>query len=385
MFLALVSMTACPTESPTEDVAPAVPAPQEDFYQPPDPLTAAAPGTLIWAEEVRRVREPTASVVWRILYHSRSAAGRDIAVSGYAVVPERSVEGPRPIYAWAHGTAGMGDQCAPSHGAGIGNPPFAGDQLARGRVLVATDYEGLGTPGTPTYTVGRAEGHAVLDAVRAASELPGVGPPGRVLLLGHSQGGHAVLFAAEIANSYAPEIDLAGVVAVAPAVELSALVDYLGDSAHKGLVVMGAMGLGAAYPDLDLSVALAAPTLADLPRVEQECAGETITRYAAARGRDVVRQDPSSVPQLERLLRENSPGAIPPAAPVLIAHGTDDEQIPASLSAIVRDKYCAAGGAVVRREYADASHSGVLAAATTDILPFIERRYEGQRPESDCG
>ena len=54
------------------------------------------------------------------------------------------------MYAWAHGTVGIGDQCAPSHEIRDNLPPFGGLQVERGAVLVATDYEGIGTPGLPS-------------------------------------------------------------------------------------------------------------------------------------------------------------------------------------------------------------------------------------------
>jgi hypothetical protein len=64
-----------------------VASPPRDLYEPPDPLEAAAPGTLIWAEEVTGIDLHPPAKVWRILYHSRGAEGDDIAVSGFAVVP----------------------------------------------------------------------------------------------------------------------------------------------------------------------------------------------------------------------------------------------------------------------------------------------------------
>ncbi|UUU44488.1 lipase family protein [Streptomyces sp. NBC_00162] len=45
----------------------------------------------------------------------------------------------------------------------------------RGWAVVVTDYEGLGTPGVHTYTVGPSAGHAMLDAARAATRLPETG------------------------------------------------------------------------------------------------------------------------------------------------------------------------------------------------------------------
>src|SRR4029453_674633 len=137
------------------------------------------------------------------------------------------------------------DQCAPSHEIRQNLPPYGGLQIERGAVLVATDYEGLGTPGVPTSTVVLAEGRAVLDSIRAVAGLPNVGQLGDVMLAGHSQGGRAALFAAEIAPEYAPELRLVGALALAPGVELPALVDHLVASPGAGIALIGAIGLRA--------------------------------------------------------------------------------------------------------------------------------------------
>lgn len=85
--------------------------------------------------------------------------------------------------------------------------------LKRGYAVVAPDYPGLGTPGPHPYLVGESEGHAVLDAVRAARNAPEAHAGQRFAVWGHSQGGHATLFAGLLAQSYAPELQLVGVAA----------------------------------------------------------------------------------------------------------------------------------------------------------------------------
>ena len=67
-----------------------------DLYSPPDPLDPAPPGTLIWAEEVGGLQLNPPASVWRMLYHSRSRDDRDIAVSGFAIVPTAAIPGERP-------------------------------------------------------------------------------------------------------------------------------------------------------------------------------------------------------------------------------------------------------------------------------------------------
>ena len=90
-------------------------------------------------------------------------------------------------------------------------------------MVAATDYVGLGTPGTHPYMIGVSEGRAVLDMVRAAMAMPEPGASERFVVWGHSQGGHAALFTGELAAQYAPELKLLGVAAAAPATYLGEL------------------------------------------------------------------------------------------------------------------------------------------------------------------
>ena len=203
-------LAACGSSRPTVVTTPSSAA---RFYLLPHPLPRRPAGTLIRAERVPLPLHPPATI-WRILYHSRSASGRDIAVSGFAIVPASAAKGVRPVYAWAHGSSGQADRCA-SRDIPDNLPPYGGRLVGRNAVLVATDYQGPGTPGEPTPYVGVAEAHAILDGTRAAKQLRGVGRPGPVVIAGRSQGGGAALWAAQLAHTYAPSLDLRGVVALA--------------------------------------------------------------------------------------------------------------------------------------------------------------------------
>ena len=388
MIGAFALVATCGTSALAESSAkgPKVTAPPGDLYQPPKPLPAAPPGTLIWAKRVTGIPLHPPATIWRILYHSRSREDHDIAVSGFAIVPKAPAPtGGRPVYAWAHGTVGLGDQCAPSHAVRDNLPPYGGQQIERGAVGVATDYEGLGTPGVPTFSVGLAEGRAVLDSVRAVAGLPNVGSLGDVVLAGHSQGGRAALFAGEIAARYAPDLHLVGVAALAPGVELPALVDYLASSPGKAVVLMGAIGLRAAYPDLDLTSVFTPTAISDIPRVETECVDTTVARYQPVPANQLISRQPSSVTEVERILEENSPGRMSPTVPIFIGHSEADEQVPVELSARLMSKYCALGATVIRRTYPGADHVGVVDAANDDVLAFIADRYDHRDAANSCG
>ena len=152
----------------------------------------------------------------RILYTSTDGAtgqGQRVT-SGAVFYPMGSPPaGGWPIIAWAHGTVGVSAACAPSR-----NPRSARDAaylnrwLREGFVVVATGYQGLGTPGPHLYLHARAEAYAMLDGVRSVvGGLPNVA--NRVVLLGQSQGGGAVFATAGYAPEYAPELDIRATVA----------------------------------------------------------------------------------------------------------------------------------------------------------------------------
>lgn len=361
-----------------------VPAPKGDLYRPPRPLPDAPPGTLIWAQKVAKPRLNPPATIWRVLYHSRTRDGTDVAVSGMALVPDAATPGGgRPVYAWAHGTSGIGDQCAPSKHIRDNLPPYGGQQLERGAVVVATDYDGLGTPGDHTYLVGVAEGQAVLDGVRAVAGLPNVSGLGDVVIAGISQGGAAALFAAQLAPSYAPELHVDGVVALAPGAELLTVVPAVERSGYLGFVLLTAVGFQAGY-HLDPATYLTPAAVKDLPRVAKECVDATIERYKTRTPAQVVLHELADVPAVSELMEANSAGGLDPHVPIFLAQGDRDEQIPPVVTAQLDAKYCGIGANVSRHLYAGASHDGVVDAANDDVLAWITARFDHEPATADC-
>jgi alpha-beta hydrolase superfamily lysophospholipase len=383
---ALAGLAACGSATRTNGAKPL--SSGADFYQPPRPLPTRPPGTLIRAETVLQPPLNPPATIWRILYHSRNLSGGDVAVSGFAIVPTSPAPtAARAVYAWAHGSAGQADRCAPSHDIGSNLPPYGGELVGHGVALVATDYQGLGTPGEATTYVGIAEGHAVLDSVRAAAQLPGVGKLGPVVIAGHSQGGGAALWAAQLARSYAPLLDVRGVLALAPAAAFPTIVNALHTppfSDFLGEALWAIDGLRAVYGARVDTGVLTAPARADLSQVANECAEQTIARWRGRPASAVFARDPLSMSSFVKLLDEISPGASDPKVPILLAQGGRDEQIPVTVSARLKARYCRVGATVSRRVYPGSNHEGVIEAAQHDALAWMGDRIAGRAAPSSC-
>jgi len=154
VFLSLLPLAAC-----------AIPDPPA-FYDTPVPN--AAPGSLVSAEPFAPVPGATA---YRVLYVSTDSFGAKIPVSGIVYVPTAPPPpGGRNLVAWAHATTGIAPGCAPSLDSGpdmAASVPGLSDFLSAGDIVAATDYQGMGVAGVHPYLIGRSEGAAILDSVRA--------------------------------------------------------------------------------------------------------------------------------------------------------------------------------------------------------------------------
>jgi pimeloyl-ACP methyl ester carboxylesterase len=290
------------------------------------------------------------------------------------------------VLSWAHGTTGLGDQCAPST---LPNIASTIDDvqllLDAGFVVAATDYEGLGTPGEHPYLVGQSEGRNVLDAARASRALRGAGAGDRLLVAGHSQGGQSALFAGELASSYAPELHLLGVAAAAPAADLEHIMQVGSGGTGMGgaFLAMAVQGLHAAYADVDPAALLTPEALTKSEAATTQCVLATLSAFAGNRS-PIFGTDPLSVPGVAGVLHTNSAGNHPAGAPLLIVQGSADTTVPKTLTDAFDVKACALGDTVDYKVYDGATHRTVISAAQDDVLTWLKDRVAGTPAPTTC-
>jgi pimeloyl-ACP methyl ester carboxylesterase len=375
--------TASSTTTAKADGGPVEVPPADDLYALAVPLEPGEPGDVIAVQAVEGL--DVEATVLRVLYHSESIAGDDIAVSGIIAVPTTPAPaGGRVVLSWAHGTTGIADECAPSKDPAGQSVELIAPFLERGMVFAATDYEGLGTPGRHPYIAGVSEGRGVLDIVRAARALGDqVAASNEAVIWGHSQGGHAALFANQIAPEWAPELQIVGTVAGAPPSQLTLIAAALKNSPYRFYLGMVAAGWEAAYPDADPADVLTPLGVEQLAKVDTGCGAELATAWNDVPYDDLVKADPATVEPWATLLVENDPGFVVGESPVLIIHGEQDEQIPLVSSKLLLDRMCGIGQVVERRTY-PGSHAGVIAPSLPDMLSWIDGRLAGDAAPNSC-
>ena len=364
----------------------------DSFYKPPTVLPSGPPGTIIRSEPISSV-PPAGARAWRVLYTSTDPSGRPIAVSGVIVAPDRAApDGGWPVLAWAHGTTGVTPKCAPSleQQGGIARVPEYARVVDAGTIVAITDYPGLGTPGIHPYLVGASEGRAVLDSIRAARTLLGADAGPAAAVFGHSQGGHAALFADQIAPTYAPDVRLSGVAAMAPPTDLGELM--LDDAHQTSGIVLTALALRAwsdFYPDADEAAIIRPKERAFVDDLATRCI-ET-TRQTSTDTVDVLAlrhrfmaTDPSTQPGWSSHFHENTVGTLPTDVPVLIAQGLSDDIVgPGVTRRFVRSQ-CAKSVGIELDTYAGIGHFGVRTVAAPAVVGWLLDRLTGVPAHPGC-
>lgn len=369
------------------------PAPAAMYDVKPDEIPGK-PGTIIriYPLEGGGAGVGSSGNAFRVVYRSTSPEGEPIAVSGAFFLPAGAAPaGGRDVIAWAHPTSGVVPTCAPSL-----MPDTAGmiwglsEMLARGYVVAATDYPGLGTPGVHPYLIGESEGRAVLDSVRAARDLPNASASGRFAVWGHSQGGHAALYTGQVAARYAPDLKLVGVAAAAPATYLVELFDADKSSpTGKELTAMALWSWSKLTRDPATSVVepdamnvyetMAQDCIESLPEFEKLDKAERPLQREP-----YLKVDPTEVDPWKGIMIRNSPGQAPAGAPVFIAQGTADTTVRPEITKQFGETLCKQGTPVSFVELPGVTHTFAARDSASAALRWMTDRFRGLPAHSDC-
>ena len=349
------------------------------------------PGTLIASEPFTR-DVPEGARAWRVLYATTRGDDTPAVASGIVMASMGSSAASRPVVAWAHGTTGMQPGCAPAwlrHP--FDNVLALVALLKQGWVYAATDYVGLGASGSRhAYMIGEDAARAVLDSARAARQIEGLQASGKVVVWGHSQGGNSALWAGMRAPGYAPDVNVAGVAAFAPATDLGALFEAVQGTVFGKIVSAYLVEAYAeAYSDVRLSEYLAPIPEIFARDMAGRCVGGRATLFSITEAvllpGGIFKRDPASGPFGARL-DENMPSA-PIIAPVLIAQGAEDDLVPARIQRAYVAQRCSAGEKIDYRQFDGRDHLSLVAGGSpleAGLIAWTEDRFNGAPATPNC-
>ncbi|MDO9356069.1 MAG: alpha/beta fold hydrolase [Solirubrobacteraceae bacterium] len=337
------------------------------FYTPPSSLPADN-GAIIRSESMKlgvNLPSPDGKAT-RIMYRSTDTNDQPVAVTGTYIEPKAAWKGAgaRPLVTYAEGTQGQGDKCAPSYslenaiGGGIGyEVPNISKLVSKGFAVVVTDYVGLGTTDrVHTYVNRLDQGRAVLDAARAALRVPGasVTASSAVGAYGYSQGGGATASAAELAPTYAPDVNLKGVYAGAPPADLNAVMKTADGTSLTAVIGFAVNGFLETYPQLQ-SVLDAETNQAGkdaLAKIATGCIGEGLAGFAFQKtskwttsGKSIS-EVVAGRPEVKAIVDAQRIGTLKPSVPVRLVTGTQDDIVTHGQVKQLAVDWCAKGASV---------------------------------------
>src|SRR6478672_1152309 len=400
VLLVLLAGAGCNRPKRASSESSAAPTPQrvrasitahapDAFYDPPSG-PSRQPGALLRSEPLKDVILPAGIRGWRILYATTVNDSTPATAVATVFAPTDPPPGPRPVIAWEHGTTGLLQKCMPSlfsaPSAGI---PARNRIVMAGWVVVATDYSFAEKGGPHPYLIGEGEARAALDSVRAARQMSELTLDKRMVVWGYSQGGHAALWTGIVGPRYAPDLEIRGVAAIAPAANIKSIL-AMNVEMDKRFGPYLARSYSRFYPDITFEQAIRPRALDAARQIVDLCdflPPEDQERIAAlAKTFEGPALAVSWNKALQARLEQNAADR-PIQAPVVIAQGLSDMVVPPSATEAYVEERCAAGQRLEYWTFAGRDHLTIIQRGTPLEDPLIKwttARFANEPQSTGC-
>jgi pimeloyl-ACP methyl ester carboxylesterase len=327
---------------------------------------------------------------WRILYATTVDDSTPAAAVATVFAPTDPPAGPRPVIAWEHATTGLLQKCMPSLlSAPSKGIPWRDRIVMTGWIVIATDYSFAEKGGPHPYLIGEGEARATLDSVRAARQMSGLTLDKRVVVWGYSQGGHAALWTGIVGPRYASDLEILGVVAIAPPANISNAL-AMNVEADKRFGPYLALSYSRFYPDIRFEQAIRPGALDAARQIVSLCCflppgdAERIQALAATFAGPALAT--TSNKALQARLEQNTADR-PIQAPVVIAQGRSDIIVPPSATDAYVEERCAAGQRLEYWTFAGRDHLTIVQPGTPLeelLIKWTTARFANEPQATGC-
>ena len=359
------------------------------FYDPPADVSRK-PGALLRSEPLKDVIVPAGMRGWRILYATTVNDSTPATAVATVFAPTHPHAGPCPVIAWEHATTGLLQKCMPSlFSAPTKGVPWCYRIVRAGWAVVATDYSFAEKGGPHPYLIGEGEARSVLDSVRAARQMSELTLDKRMVVWGYSQGGHAALWTGIVGPRYAPDLEILGVAAIAPAANIKKILE-MNVEADKLFGPYLALSYSRFYPDITFEQALRPQALDGGRQMVKLCCSlppEDAERIQAlAASFDGPALATSSNKALQARLEQNAADGLI-TAPAVIAQGLSDTVVPSSATDAYVEERCAAGQRLEYWTFAGRDHFTIVQPGTPLeelLFRWTTARFMNEPEASGC-
>ena len=396
---AMTNMHALPENAPAPSTStkPGRPLrPENDpFLAAPADLALLAPGSVIRSREIDvaflgLVSQQVSAK--QLAYRSTDLHGvPEVAITTVLLPLDADPAEPRPLLAHQCAIDAISSKCFPSYAFQKGAhslgaiPPLEllllTGMLRRGWALSVCDHEGL----EGRFGAAREPGYRVLDGIRATLNFDPLGfdPDTKVGLFGYSGGGMATSWAAEMAPTYAPELNIVGAALGSPVGDPGQTFLRLNSTFFAGLPAMVVGGLLTGYPGLSRVIHehasfMGRQHLLELTRLSTFAAiakyrGNDFDDYVDAPLADVL-----ATPEVLEVFEDLRLGHNIPTCPLLMMHSVHDQIIHVDDIDGQHERYVDGGATVHYIRDRASEHIVLHPLGFPLVLEWLTNRFEGK-------
>ena len=378
-YAGVCAQNQAPTVPPKSYHAPRT-LPLGKFYETSEPLPAGKPGELIRAEQAYEYHLSYEASTFRILYHSLSARGKDVAVSGVVLVPDGAPPaGGWPVIAWAHDFAGSARQCAPSLLKNLNEGPLLSMYASLGYAVIASDYAGLGTNFSHAAFDTRSNAMDLIFSIPAArAALPQLGK--KWVVAGYSQGASVAVGVAEAVGEMG-DPNFLGAVSIAGVADPQEMFERFANGPEHSMLVFLAQGVKTVYPAFRIEEMLAEKAIPLYQYIGNACEARSGPQVAP---NEMLKPGWENNLNIKKFWERNRLGERPAHSPLLVISGEADTAVPAEFTARAVDQLCRQKDRVLFVKYPGLNESAVLGNSVSEQLSWIKARFSGLPAPSNC-
>ena len=354
--------------------------PLTSFYDTPIPLPSGKPGELIRSEPFNEYRLAYEVSTIRILYHSRSASGQDVAVSGVVLLPDGSPPpGGWPVIAWAHDITGIARACAPSLLRNLSQGPLLSMYTNLGYAVVASDYAGLGTNFPYAALDLKSNAADIINAIPAArAASPQLGS--NWVVVGYAQGSLVAIAVAESMSEKA-DANYLGAIGISGLADPRELFSRISQSAAYPNLVFLAHGIKTMYPDFRIPDVLSEKALNLYDFMGNACEARLGPVPQAG---EMLKPGWENNPYVKNFFARNALGQKQAHRPQMLISAEYDREIPLALAAGLVARLCQQKDRVLFVKYPTYSASAVLGNSVSEQVSWIRARFAGLPAPGNC-
>jgi hypothetical protein len=389
-LVAIVAAVTAVSGLAASSVTPGSVVPAKDpFYTAPANIATYAPGQIVASRSVT-ISTKTANSAWQISYRSNDSHGNANMDVTTLIVPTAkwTGTGTRPAVTYEQPEDSTGTQCSPSYtmakAKGASGDVDLNTMLSDGWAVQDPDYEGP----LSAWLAGPQAGHAVLDGIRAADAFAagGLSSSTRWGIDGYSGGANASAWAAQLAPTYAPSLDIAGVAIGGTPADPKAVAEFIDGTAYAGFEAAAAWGINEDYPEMDLAAIENAKGAKAINEVGGECLAAILTQFVGAKLANYTTvSDPLDYSTVAPVLAEDTVGnSAPTSAPIYDYHADGDMIVPVTQDNTLVSNWCGLGATIDEVRDTGGNHIAEEGKQQTNVESFLSSMFAGATPTNTC-